>query len=107
MSGDRVLACFAPDASYLPAYGPEPLGAECRGHAAIRAAIEEGFRAWPGGNTVVTSTLLAGERGLAQWYFEFTDPEGRSTRVHGCDAYEFRGGKVRVKNSYVKQYVPG
>lgn len=103
---DGVIECFAADGSYCAAYGPEPLGACFHGHAAIRAALEAGFRDYPDGRTVVNSVVIVGQRALAEWYFEFTDSHGKRTRVHGCDAYELGGGRIRIKNSYVKQYVP-
>lgn len=103
---EHVIECFAADGIYRASSGPEPLGACFRGPAAIRGAIEAGFRDYPNGHTTVTSVVIAEQRGLAEWYFEFTGSEGKCTRVYGCDAYEFEGGKIKMKNSYVKQYVP-
>lgn len=105
-NAEHVIECFAVDGIYCASSGPEPLGSCFRGSAAIREAIEEGFRDYPDGHTTVTSVVIAEQRALAEWYFEFMGSEGTRTRVYGCDAYEFEGGKIKMKNSYAKQYVP-
>ncbi len=46
--------------------------------------------------------VVAGDRGLSEWVFAGTTPDGRAVRVHGCDVFTFREGKIAVKSSFLK-----
>jgi len=47
--------------------------------------------------------LCNGDRGVSEWTFN-GNPTGRhARRVHGCDLFTFRDGKIALKNSYRKK----
>jgi ketosteroid isomerase-like protein len=50
--------------------------------------------------------FAAGDRGVSEWIFAGTVPDGARVEVQDCDVFTFRNGKIAVKNYYRKQRVP-
>jgi hypothetical protein len=46
--------------------------------------------------------FVAGDRGVSEWLFTGTTPDGKCIEVKGCDVFTFRNGKIAVKESYFK-----
>ena len=46
--------------------------------------------------------FVHGDRGVSEWTFTGTRPDGTRVEVHGCDLFTFRDGKIALKNSYRK-----
>jgi hypothetical protein len=46
--------------------------------------------------------FVAGDRGVSKWRLTGTTTDGSRIDVHGCDLWEFRGGKISRKDSYWK-----
>jgi hypothetical protein len=47
--------------------------------------------------------VVAGSRGVSEWTFVGTRAsDGRRVEVDGCDPCSFRGGKIRVTDSWHK-----
>ena len=42
------------------------------------------------------------DRGCSEWTFTATRPDGSNIEIDGCDLFTFEAGKIRVKNSFVK-----
>lgn len=106
---DGVLACFAQDGIYHDVVGDRPLGATHRGQAAIREALVATFAAFPGARLRTVGQPLIGPDGRAatEWVFEYSGADGRPEQLHGCDFFLIDGGKVKVKNAYMKSYAAG
>jgi len=99
---DRIMACFAEDATFLMARGPEADGRRVRGKAAIRKVIADRF-------TVITDmrwehvdAFICGDRAVSVWMVTGTGTDGEKLNYRGCDIYEFRGDKIHNKDTYWK-----
>ena len=46
--------------------------------------------------------FVSGDRGLSEWLFTATTSDGKKIEVTGCDVFTFKGDKIAVKNSYLK-----
>ena len=57
---------------------------------------------FPDGQRTNPHHLVAGDRGVTQWTFVATMPDGSKAEVDGCDPFPFRNGKIAVKNSFRK-----
>ena len=49
-----------------------------------------------------TRHFVAGDRGVSEWRFTGTTPDGRKVEVDGCDVFTFVGDKISVKSSFFK-----
>ena len=99
---DRIMACFAEDATFLMARGPEADGRRVRGKAAIRKVIADRF-------TVITDmrwehvdAFICGDRAVSVWMVTGTGTDGEKLNYRGCDIYEFRGDQILNKHTYWK-----
>jgi ketosteroid isomerase-like protein len=102
---DAILAEFADDGTFELAAGPEPCGERFQGKAAIRTALERMFKG-PAFTLENGSRWIAGDRAVSEWTYVATSKSGRRIEVRGCDLFELRDGKVRRKDTYLKQIVP-
>ena len=50
--------------------------------------------------------FVCGQRGVSEWTFTGTRPDGTRVEAHGCDLFTFRDGKIALKNSYRKNRPP-
>ena len=73
------------------------------GQGEVRRGVEEVFRTFPDARWNDPAHFLAGNRGVSEWVFTATGPNGVRVEVQGCDVFTFRDGKIAVKNSYRKQ----
>jgi ketosteroid isomerase-like protein len=74
-----------------------------RGRDAVRHGIEDVFATFPDARWNGPRHFIAGDRGVSEWIFTATGPDGARVEVQGCDVFTFRDGKIAVKNSYRKQ----
>jgi hypothetical protein len=56
------------------------------------------------GRSKTGPAFIAGERGVAEWSYEFTAGDGTVTVIRGCDVFEFEGGLIRRKDAFRKVY---
>ncbi len=99
---EAILAEFTDDGVFELAAGPEPCGERFEGKAAIRTALERMFTG-PAFALENASRWIAGDRAVAEWTWVATSKSGRRIEVRGCDLFELRDGKVRRKDTYLKQ----
>src|SRR5260370_4399684 len=64
---DRIVACFADDAIFCLARGPEPVGRTLKGKAAIRKALSDRFRQIPDTRWENEEYILPLNRSIALW----------------------------------------
>jgi hypothetical protein len=82
--------------------GPDADGRRLSGAAAVHAAAVEAFKAMPDAQWAGPKHFIAGNRGVTQWTFTATRPDGSKVVSVGCDVFEFRDGLIAVKDSYRK-----
>ena len=99
---DAILAHMTDDVRFDVSVGPERWGRRHEGKAQVRQGIAEVFAAVPDGQWEEATHFIAGDRGVSEWVFRGTAPDGSRIEVNGCDVFTFRDGKIAVKDSYRK-----
>lgn len=100
---DGCMECFADDAVYAAAIGPEP-GATLAGKPAIRAKLAEIFADASISPLACGRFFPHGDTGLMEWSIDKRMPDGETKTVRGLDLYEFRDGLIVLKDSYRKTF---
>ncbi len=101
---DRIMGFFADDCVLEMPRGSKPWGSRFEGKPEVRAALATRFEGLPDvhyGNDEHFVDQAAGT-GMSKWTLTGTTRAGTRTKVHGCDFYTFRDGKVIRKDSYWK-----
>ena len=100
---DLLMTYMADDCSYQMSYGPELLGRDYRGRAAVREGFQAFFERFPDGHFEDAELwVFAADRAATSWTFTWTDGAGPRQAVRGCDLFEFEGDKIKVKNAFRK-----
>src|SRR5712692_9050355 len=104
---DRIVDCFAEDATFCLARGPESVGRTLRGKAAIRQALADRFKQIPDMRWENEEYVLAGapggeDRAVSVWTVRGRGSDGEELNYQGCDIYTFRGDKISRKNTFWK-----
>ena len=100
---DAILSMMTEDCIFEASRGPDAKGTVYQGRSAVREGIEEVFRTFPDARWIGPKHFIAGDRGVSEWLFTATGPDGKAVEVQGCDVFTFRNGLIAVKNSYRKQ----
>jgi steroid delta-isomerase-like uncharacterized protein len=100
---DAILAMMTPDCVFESSRGPDVKGTVYTGQQQVRRAVDEVFATFPDAQWSHPTHFIAADRGVSEWVFTATGPDGTRVEVQGCDVFTFRGGKIAVKNSYRKQ----
>jgi ketosteroid isomerase-like protein len=99
---DALMTFMAEDCVFESASGPDVCGTRHAGPARVREAFARVFTAFPDARFDGARHFVAGHRGVSEWIFRGTTPDGKKVEVDGCDLFTFRGGKIAVKSSYLK-----
>ncbi len=100
---DAILAMMTPDCVFEASRGPSVKGTVYVGQEEARRGVEEVFATFPDAQWNHPTHFIAADRGVSEWVFTATGPDGTRVEVQGCDVFTFRDGKIAVKNSYRKQ----
>jgi steroid delta-isomerase-like uncharacterized protein len=100
---DAILSMMTEDCVFEASRGPDVKGTVYTGQGEVRRGIEEFFAAFPDARWNGPRHFIAGDRGISEWVFTATGPDGARVEIQGCDVFTFRDGKIAVKNSYRKQ----
>ena len=92
---DAVMAAMTPDCVFEDTSPPD--GHRHVGAAAVRAAWEALFAASPDGDFTTEDVVVAGDRVVARWRYDFA-----SGHVRGVDLFTIHDGLVAEKLAYVK-----
>jgi len=98
----RIVECFAEEASFCLARGPEPVGRTLKGKAAIRKALADRFQQIPDMRWEGQDYILAGDRAVSLWTVRGRGSDGEELNYQGCDIYRFEGDKIIDKNTFWK-----
>ena len=100
---ERIVDCFAEDATFCLARGPEPVGRTLEGKAAMRRALSDRFRQIPDMRWENEEYVLAGDnRAISLWTVRGQGSDGEELNYRGCDIYRFQGDKIIHKNTFWK-----
>lgn len=99
---DRVMSYHTDDCVFEAGGGSEKYGTRVSGFEACRSRFIE---VWTDLNDVrfeEGSHFVSGDRGCSEWTFKATTQAGQKLEMNGCDLFTFVEGKIRVKNSLLK-----
>jgi ketosteroid isomerase-like protein len=99
---DFLMTFMADDCVFETIAGPEACGTRYVGREQVREAFARVFKRFPDAHFGSARHFVAGDRGLSQWLFTGTTPDGTKLEVNGCDVFTFKNGKIAVKDSYFK-----
>ena len=99
---DGIMSFFADDCTFDMPRGPEPWGRRLVGKERVRKGLASRFAGIPDVHYGEDRHVVCGDRGVSEWRLTGTTTSGTQVDVHGCDLWEFAGGKVIRKDSYWK-----
>ena len=102
---DGVAACFTEDAVFEAPSGPGPSGASFAGREAIKVAAAARFASSPDVHWEEEAHFRSGDRGASSWTVTWTNPDGTSVALRGCDLFTLRGELLTRKDSFFKAVV--
>ena len=79
-----------------------PDGERHAGRAAVRDAFAGVFAGAVDGVFTTEETIVAGERAVVRWRYDWVAHDGRPGHVRGVDVFTIRDGLVAEKLAYVK-----
>src|SRR5262245_25839213 len=99
---DFLMTFMAEDCVFETSAGPEAAGKRYVGREQVREGFAGVFRRFPDVHFGNAEHFVSGNRGLSEWLFTATTHDGKKIEVTGCDVFTFKGDKIAVKNSYLK-----
>jgi ketosteroid isomerase-like protein len=99
---DALMSFMTEDCVFMTAGGPEACGTRHVGAAAVRAAFPAAWQAMPDAQWRNGKHFVHGDFGVSEWTFTGTAADGTRTEVDGVDLFEFKNGKIHVKNVFRK-----
>jgi len=99
---ERIVDCFAEDAIFCLARGPEAVGRTLKGKAAISKALTDRFGQIPDMRWAGKDYILAGDQAVSLWTVRGKSAGGEELNYQGCDIYRFQGDKIIHKNTFWK-----
>lgn len=103
---DAIMSLMTEDCIFDASGGPEVCGERSAGRDAVRGAFTAVWRDYPDAQWEHPRHFVCGDRGVSEWTFTGTRPDGARVEVNGCDLFTFREGRIAVKNSYRKNRPP-
>lgn len=102
---DSIMAHMTDDCVFQASGGPDMDGQKFTGQEQVRHAFQDVFVTYPDARWGDARHCIQGDRGISEWVFTGTKPDGTRVEVTGCDLFTFKQGKIAIKNSYRKNRV--
>ncbi len=101
---ETVMSLFATDATYYNVMGLGVMGGAFKGDKAIRRIFERQFALLPKHFYDDPIIFVSDNKACANWNLVLGSPDrpGKQYRTRGCDYFELEGGKVTLKNAWIK-----
>ena len=99
---DALMTFMTNDCVFESSAGPDVCGTRYVGRESVRRGFAGAWEAFPDAQWRGARHFICGNRGVSEWTFTGTRPDGTRLEVHGCDVFTFSGGKIALKNSYRK-----
>lgn len=100
---DAILDAMTSDCVLETSVGPDACGTCYVGQDEVRRGTLGVFETYPDARWKNPRHFVSGDRGVTEWTFTATAPDGSKIEANGCDVFTFRNGKIAIKNSYRKQ----
>ncbi len=99
---DGVMAHFSDDIVFEAIGGDQAFGTRIEGYDAVHAAFSNVWAQFPDVQWRDARHFAAGDRGVSEWTFVATQPDGGVIEADGCDLFRFRDGKIVEKKAFRK-----
>jgi steroid delta-isomerase-like uncharacterized protein len=99
---DALMSFMTEDCVFEASAGPDVYGTRYQGREAVRSGFAEVWASFPDAHWGNARHFVNGDRGVSEWTFTGTRPDGTRVEVNGCDLFTFRESKIALKNSYRK-----
>jgi steroid delta-isomerase-like uncharacterized protein len=99
---NALMTFMTEDCVFEASAGPDVCGTRYLGQEAVRTSFSEVWATFPDAHWGSPRHFVHGDRGVSEWTFTGTRPDGTRVEVHGCDLFTFSDGKIAIKNSYRK-----
>ena len=103
---DALMSFMTDDCVFQAAAGPLACGTRFEGRDAVRAAFTQAWINFPDAQWLNGRHFVQGDRGVSEWTFVGTRPDGTRIEADGCDLFSFRDGRIAVKNAFRKDRPP-
>jgi len=100
---DTLMNCMTEDCIFETGGGSDSWGTRFTGQADVRQRFESVWQDVPDAKWSECKHFIAGDRGLSEWLFTGTAPDGTVIAIQGCDVFTFRDGMILIKSTYLKQ----
>jgi ketosteroid isomerase-like protein len=90
------------ECEFLTAGGADVCGTRHIGQEAVARAFAAVFTQFPDAQWLNDHHFVAGDHGVSQWTFCATAADGSRIEVDGVDVFNFKDGKICVKNAFRK-----
>jgi ketosteroid isomerase-like protein len=97
-----LMSYMTEDCEFYLGSGKSASGDSFKGYGAVKDAFENVWTQLPDVSFRNARHFLSGDRGCSEWTMVATHPNGSKIELDGCDLFTFEGGKIKVKNSYLK-----
>lgn len=104
---EALMRFMTDDCVFEASAGPDACGARHVGRDAVAGAFSDVWNTFPDAQWRSPRHFVCGDRGVSEWTFTGTRPDGSRVEVNGCDLFTFRDGRIAVKNSYRKNRPAG
>ncbi len=94
---DTIMTSFTDDCVYISGWGTR-----FEGRDRVREGVSQFFVRFPDGHFSDASHFICVDRGVSEWTFTATGPEGKTLDMLGCDIFTFKNGKIAVKDAFRK-----
>lgn len=99
---DDLMRFMHDDCVFQTAAGNDACGTRFVGRAAVRVAFANAWSAVPDAQWRNGRHAVQGETGISEWTFTGTAADGTRIEVDGVDLFQFRDGKITLKNVFRK-----
>ncbi|MGE0313332.1 MAG: nuclear transport factor 2 family protein [Lautropia sp.] len=99
---DALMSFMSDDCVFMTAGGPDACGTRHEGRAAVRKAFAAAWETVPDAAWINGRHFVCGDRGVSEWTFTGTAPDGSRIETDGVDVFTLKDGKIQVKNAFRK-----
>ena len=98
----KIMLYMTEDCIFRSGGGEQSCGTQHQGQAEVSERFESIWVQFPDVCFKNPRHFIQGDRGCSEWTLMATDPDGDKLAIDGCDIFTFRGGKIAVKNTFLK-----
>lgn len=102
---DALMRFMTDDCVFDASAGPHAFGQRYEGREAVRRGYAAIWQTFPDARWNDAEHFVEGDRGVSYWTFTGTKTDGTRVEARGCDLFQFKDGRIHVKDSYRKNVV--